>query len=48
MKSYPDRLKEMPVETLKKLIDGQKKRIKIAERDLDFMERALAKKAKEG
>jgi hypothetical protein len=47
MKSYSDRLKEMPVEPLKKLIDKQKKLIKIAERDLNLMERVLAKKAKE-
>ena len=47
MKSYPDRLKELPIEILKKRIDGQKKWIKIAERDLDFMERALTEKARE-
>lgn len=44
MKSYPDRLKDLPKEQLVELIKRQKQDIEIFKRDLSYMEAALASK----
>lgn len=46
MKSYIDRLREVSIETIKSMIDRQKKEIEIMQRDLKTMEQVLVEKTK--
>lgn len=41
MKSYPDKLRELPISVLKHMIEQQEKEIVIMERDLETMKRIL-------
>lgn len=41
MKTFIDKLRETPIENLEQMIQRQKSEIKIAQRDLERMERVL-------
>lgn len=41
MKSWPDKLRQLPVDILKREIEKQKSKIAIAQKDLKTMERIL-------
>lgn len=46
MKSWPDRLKELPTEHLERMIEAQKREIEIKVRDLHSLEKVLEEKSR--
>ena len=44
MKSYPDRLRDAPIDQLRLIIHRQKQEIELARKDLEMMERILQEK----
>jgi hypothetical protein len=44
MKSWPDKLRETPIDNLTRMIAKQKSEIKIKQRDLETMEKILKEK----